>query len=339
MTGMTRAFDASTTALAARELASPSRWADPAPRLAVERDLARRTGWTHAVTFATGREALVALLRSLELPPGAGIVAPAFTCPAVLNAMTHCGLRMVPAEIEPRTLGLAAGRLPDVLTPGIRAILMHHLFSRVARDGVRVARIARDRGLALIEDCAHLPLRRARPGTPGRLGLAALHSFESTKPVPSVCGGAVLTDDASLGRRLYQLQGRWPEPDHAWTAGVLAAVFTWRAAAEDPRRWMTPRFERLVRGTRPPPIGRQIPDTCRRMPAPVARLLHHQLRRGPALWTLYRRQAFKTQPFGPAPDSLREALQPFPVARRTWGGLGRAWTRESVRTRRVRSGR
>src|SRR5262245_34448239 len=131
---MTRAFDAGLTTLAARLLERPARWHDPRPRIAAEQALARRTGRRPAVTFATGREGLVALLQALDLPPGAGMIAPAFTCPAVLEAIRHCGFRVVPAEIEPRTLGLDASRLAGACGPDVRGILMHHLFGRVARD-------------------------------------------------------------------------------------------------------------------------------------------------------------------------------------------------------------
>ena len=314
------AFPASLTALAAAWLGPvpPRDGGHAVPRM--EQDLARRTGSRHAIGFATGREALVALLEALALPAGSGILVPAFTCPAVFAAVEHLGHRPVPYDVEPRTLGPDARDAARRITPAVRAFIVHHLLGRPAAQAAACARLAARAGLVLIEDCAQVPPDRQT----GRLGAAALYSFESTKPVPAIRGGAVTTRRAVLARRVRAIRNRWPEPDSRWTAGVLAEVFARRALTEDSRRWMTPALARLIADHRLLPAGRLVPAVGRRMPPALAALVLHQLRDTRQMAPRYRARFREARPFGPPPASLARALLTLPVAARAWSGRARA---------------
>ena len=71
----------------------------------LRRDLATRYAYDVSL-FASGREALLALLRAFDLPAGSEVIVQGFTCVVVPNAVKAAGLRAVYADIEKDTLNL-----------------------------------------------------------------------------------------------------------------------------------------------------------------------------------------------------------------------------------------
>jgi dTDP-4-amino-4,6-dideoxygalactose transaminase len=187
-----------------------SGWFILGPELeAFERELAAALGARDAVAVGNGTDALFLSLRALGVGPGDDVVtspvSAAFTALAVLQA----GARPVFADVDPATLNLDPTKAEAALTPRTKALLPVHLYGHPA-DMDPIVALARDRGLAVVEDAcqAHGALYRGRPvGTlAGERGLGAL-SFYPTKNLGALGdGGAILVNEPDLAARLRQLR-------------------------------------------------------------------------------------------------------------------------------------
>jgi dTDP-4-amino-4,6-dideoxygalactose transaminase len=175
----------------------------------LESHLAGILGARHVVTFGSGRNSLRAILRAMQIGEGDEVVLPAFTCAVVPYTVLHCGARPVYADIQ-RDYRMNLDALVAALTPRTKAIMAQHTFGLPERMA-EVLAIARARGIRVIEDCAHVLPGSAHAGRPlGTWGDAAFFSFEAGKTVSCGRGGAAVTSDEGLGRRLRQIKDELP---------------------------------------------------------------------------------------------------------------------------------
>lgn len=177
---------------------------------AFERAFAAFCGTRHCVGVGNCLEALVMILRAYKergiLAAGDEVLVPANTYIASILAVTENDL--VPVLVEPdlATYNIDDSLLEPLITERTRAILLVHLYGRIAFTP-RIAEIAARHGLKIVEDCAQscgavLGGRRA-----GSLGDAAGHSFYPSKNLGALGdAGAVTTDDPELAATIRQLR-------------------------------------------------------------------------------------------------------------------------------------
>src|SRR5690606_33122320 len=100
------------------------------------------------------------------------------------------------------------------------AVLATHLYGRLA-DMTRIARLAREAGVPVVEDCAQAHGAERDGRRAGAWGIAGCFSFYPTKNLGALGdGGAIVTSDAALAERLWRLrQYGWGEKYVAELAG------------------------------------------------------------------------------------------------------------------------
>lgn len=174
---------------------------DCAPVGRFEQALAHYHGISHVRTVNSGRIGLLALLEGLGLRPGDEILVPAYTLRALIELLQRTGYVPVPVDIEPRTLNMDPRLVGERIGPATRAILATHLFGRPC-DIAALERIARQRGLLLVEDCAQALGSRVGERRVGTFGDGAILSFDLLKPINTFGGGAVLTSQDDVARHL-----------------------------------------------------------------------------------------------------------------------------------------
>ena len=175
-----------------------------------EAEAAEYLGVPHAVACASGTDALLLVLKALELEPGDEVIVPAFTFFASAGAIWNAGLRPVFADIDPATFNVDPASVRSAITDRTRAIMVVHLFGQMA-DMPALEAIAREYGLALIEDAAQaFGARQRQDGTwrmAGTVGTAGCFSFFPTKNLGAFGdGGMVVTRDAALAERVRKLR-------------------------------------------------------------------------------------------------------------------------------------
>jgi dTDP-4-amino-4,6-dideoxygalactose transaminase len=173
---------------------------------AFERELAAACGMKGSVGVANGTDALELALRALGVGAGDEVVTTPLTAAFTSLAVMRLGARPVFADLDPETLNVAPEAVARAVTPQTKAILPVHLYGHPA-DLDPLLRIARERGIALLEDACQA-VGASYKGRPvgSWSGVAAL-SFYPTKNLGAIGdGGAVLVDDEALRDRIRRLR-------------------------------------------------------------------------------------------------------------------------------------
>ncbi|MHA6325584.1 DegT/DnrJ/EryC1/StrS family aminotransferase [Roseivivax sp. CAU 1753] len=172
----------------------------------LEQDFAALTGARYCLAVASGGYGLGAALRAVGVGPGDTVLTNAFTLAPVPGAIAALGARPVYVEttqdltIDMDDLAAKAGQA--------RVLLLSHMRGHIA-DMDRLGALCRDRGLVLIEDCAHT-MGASWRGTPsGRYGAIGCFSTQTYKHANSGEGGLLITDDADLAARMILLSGSY----------------------------------------------------------------------------------------------------------------------------------
>lgn len=172
---------------------------------AFEAEFARHCGARHCVSVGSGTDALELMLRASGIGDGEVIV-PSNSFIASAAAVVRAGGVPVLADVDPCTLLLTAGTAAPLITKRTKAILVVHLFGRLA-DMASLAVLAAARGITLLADAA----QAHGAGSPERpFGLGALASATSFYPGKNLGaygeGGAVVTDDDDLAGKVRLLR-------------------------------------------------------------------------------------------------------------------------------------
>jgi dTDP-4-amino-4,6-dideoxygalactose transaminase len=182
-----------------------SAWIGTGPRVArFEEDFRTYVGAEHAVAVSSCTAALHLSMVALDLAPGDEVIVPAMTFAATANAVIHAGATPVLADVDRETMCLGPEQLEARLTERTRAVIPVHFAGRPCRIEEIVA-LADDRGIAVIEDCAHAIETRVGDRHMGTFGAFGAFSFYVTKNVATGEGGMVTTSSAELAARIKRL--------------------------------------------------------------------------------------------------------------------------------------
>lgn len=149
------------------------------------------TSCTHALEMA-------AIL--LDLQPGDEVIVPSFTFVSTVNAFVLRGAKPVFCDVRPDTLNMDERLLPELITPRTRAIVPVH-YGGVGCEMDTIMELARQKGIAVVEDNAHGLFGTYRGRRLGTFGCLATQSFHETKNLHCGEGGALLVNDPALAER------------------------------------------------------------------------------------------------------------------------------------------
>ena len=159
--------------------------------------------------FASGREALLALLRALKITSGEEVIVQGYTCVVVPNAIHAAGGSTIYADIDPATLNLTTETVEPLITPRTRAVICQHTFG-IPAETRKLRELCNARGLILIEDMAHvLPEGKGSEGV-GEFGDYLILSFGRDKAISGITGGAVIARHAEVSGRLLDIERTAP---------------------------------------------------------------------------------------------------------------------------------
>jgi dTDP-4-amino-4,6-dideoxygalactose transaminase len=169
----------------------------------LEHRLAEYLGVRHCLFVTNGTIALQLAYRALDLR--GEVVTTPFSYVATTSSLVWEGNAPVFADIEPDTLTLSAERAEAAITPRTSAIVATHVYGN-ACDVHALGELARRRGLRLVYDAAHAFGTSLDGHTLAAYGDVATLSFHATKLFHTVEGGAVVTNDDEIARRVAYLR-------------------------------------------------------------------------------------------------------------------------------------
>jgi dTDP-4-amino-4,6-dideoxygalactose transaminase len=224
---------------------------------ALERELAALIGVRHAIGVSSGTDALLAALMALEVGPGDEVILPTYSFFATAGCVTRVGATPVLTDIDPVTFNITAELAARALTPRTKAIVPVHLYGQaVDMDGIGA--LARQHGVAVIEDAAQAIGARDRDRVLGGLGDLGCFSFFPSKNLGAFGdGGLITSNDQALADRVRLLRNHGAQPKYyhqvvggnfrldALQAAVLRVKTPHLAAWTDARRHNAARYDRL----------------------------------------------------------------------------------------------
>lgn len=163
-----------------------------------------------AVSCASGTDALLLALMTLDVGPGDEVVTTPYTFFATAGAVVRLGARPVFADIDPVTYNVDLSDVDRKMTSRTKAFLPVHLFGQTV-PLEEISELCAGRGVAVVEDAAQafgswrqVGDRIDRAGVVGDVGC---FSFFPTKNL-GACGdgGMVVTRDAERAERLRRLR-------------------------------------------------------------------------------------------------------------------------------------
>jgi dTDP-4-amino-4,6-dideoxygalactose transaminase len=177
---------------------------------ALEDEVATYLGVKHGVGVASGTDALILALRTLEIGQGDEVILPAYTFFATAGAVLNVGATPKLVDIDPKTYCLDIGQVMTSISPSTKAIIPVHLYGHPA-DMNPILELAQEYGLKIIEDNAQAFGASYHGCKSGSFGdLACLSFFPSKNLGGYGDGGMVVTDDEVLANKVRMLR------THGW---------------------------------------------------------------------------------------------------------------------------
>jgi dTDP-4-amino-4,6-dideoxygalactose transaminase len=180
----------------------------------LEKGLSKFSGVKHAITCASGTDALLMVLMGMGVGPGDAVFTSTFTFIATAEVIRLLGATPVFVDIDPDTFNISVEKLvqavekirdtrPD-LTP--RAVIPVDLFGLLC-DYDEIDKIALANSLYVIEDAAQSFGGVYKGKNAGSFGQAGCTSFFPAKPLGCYGdGGAIFTNDDNLAEILLSIR-------------------------------------------------------------------------------------------------------------------------------------
>ncbi len=169
---------------------------------------------SHAISFASGRGSLYAILTCLGVGSGDEVILQAFTCSAVIQAILSTGATPVFADIT-QEMTLSVESVEEKFTPKTKVLLLQHTFG-IPADIETFQKLTNKKNIFLIEDCAHGIGGEYKNTKLGSFGGASIFSFGRDKAFSSVSGGMAITKDKTLAKKLRSFQEAQGYPSNFW---------------------------------------------------------------------------------------------------------------------------
>lgn len=164
------------------------------------------------VPVPNGTLALEVSLSALGVGFGDEVITTAYTFIATASSAFAVGAKPVFVDIDPATNNIDPAKLEAAITPRTKAIVPVHIGGHPA-DLDAIIDIARQHGLAVLEDAAQAWGSEWKGKRVGAIGDLGTFSFQSSKNITAGEGGAVLTNNRDLYGLVWSLHnvGRLPE--------------------------------------------------------------------------------------------------------------------------------
>lgn len=171
-----------------------------------EAEIAVKLGVRHAVSCASGSDALVLAMMAAGIGPGDEVITSPFTFVATGGSIARVGATPVFVDIDPETYNVSSAAVEAAITKRTRALMPVHLFGLPA-DMDPLLKLVSEYSLCIIEDAAQAIGARYKGDNVGVLGDFGCFSFFPSKNLGGAGdGGLVTTEDPRIAEKLRMLR-------------------------------------------------------------------------------------------------------------------------------------
>jgi dTDP-4-amino-4,6-dideoxygalactose transaminase len=140
---------------------------------------------------------LLAILEYIDVR-GKDVLVPANTFWATPQAVRKAGGNVIYTDCNREDLCLSYQDMVKRITPETKAVIVVHIGGHIAFEIDRITEYCKQKGLYLIEDCAHAHGASWKGKAAGRFGFAGAYSFYATKTMPTGDGGMIVSSDRTF---------------------------------------------------------------------------------------------------------------------------------------------
>ena len=186
----------------------------------LEREVAGRTGVSHALAVCNGTAALHMAFLAHRVGEGDEVIVPGFAFMAAANVALQLRAKPVFAEVHPETWCMTAADIEPLLTSKTKLIVPIHTYGNVC-PMTDILSLSRAKGVAVVEDAAEAFLSRCKGRFAGAMGSIGTFSFHATKTITTGEGGMAITDDDHLHQAMHVYRNH----------GMLRKTYYWHELA------------------------------------------------------------------------------------------------------------
>lgn len=179
-----------------------------------EKALCEATGARFVTAVANGTAALHVACLAAGIEPGDEVIVSPITFAASANCVLYCGGTPVFADIDPDTWNISPDSIRSKVTSRTKAVVAVD-FGGVPVDLGAIRAICDEFDLVLIEDAAHSLGSCWKEYPVGSMADLTTFSFHPVKTVTTAEGGAVVTNDPELARRVTLFAKHGITRDHS----------------------------------------------------------------------------------------------------------------------------
>ncbi|RJO70064.1 DegT/DnrJ/EryC1/StrS family aminotransferase [Nocardia panacis] len=199
-------------------------------RESFEKQFREMVGSRHALSVTSGTVALALAINLLGLQPGDEVIATPQTFKATVQPLLDLRVSVRFCDIDPNTLNADPASIEALITARTKAIIIVH-YGGLPAEMDRIMRLARARGILVLEDCAHALGSDYFDRRPGSLADIGCFSFHSSKNITTLGeGGMVTFDEDTWLERLDRMRSNDSDADFARAAhriGELDGAPSW----------------------------------------------------------------------------------------------------------------
>jgi perosamine synthetase len=195
-----------------------------------EEKFAKYNGSKYAVAVSCCTAALEISMRHFGLK-GRKVIVPTNTFVATANAVIFAGGKPVFSDMNPDTLGADVEDIKRKVTSDTAGVIVVHLSGLICPQIEELKEFCQDKGLFLIEDCAHAHGALKANQKAGTFADSGCFSFYPTKVMTSCEGGMITTDNEELAQtaRCLRMYGQdknrlMVKLGYNWRLNEMAAV-------------------------------------------------------------------------------------------------------------------
>jgi dTDP-4-amino-4,6-dideoxygalactose transaminase len=159
----------------------------------------------HGIGLTSCTGAIHLSLAAYGIGPGDEVITTPMTFVATTTAILQAGAKPVFVDVEKETGNIDATLIESAITEKTKAVIPVHLYGQMC-DMKSIRSTADRHGLKVIEDAAHCIEGEREGFRPGQLGDTACFSFYATKNITCGEGGAAVTNEESVARKLKLLR-------------------------------------------------------------------------------------------------------------------------------------
>ena len=171
----------------------------------LEEEICRYTGAKYCVMTNNGTVSLTLALLALEVKPLSEVLVPNLTMIATPNSAVLIGIKPILVDVEKDTLCLDLEKAQRAITKKTKAVIYVSFNGRSGNMG-KVTKFCQENHLLLIEDAAQALGSLWEGKHLGTFGQIGSFSFSVPKIITTGQGGALVTDDRELYKKIKRLK-------------------------------------------------------------------------------------------------------------------------------------